>query len=143
MRISRHALAPLAAAVVGLAVLGAGCSSGPQPATGMPEGKQALENKDRVVYMDNFGSDLIVIGQKAEFLPDRRLKAFANLQNNSDEDLHVLVSIQFKDKDGFATEGETPFANIIVPKNAVYPYQATALNDKAVNYTIRIRRGEN
>lgn len=128
--------------VLALTLAATSCKSGPNPATGYPEGETALENTDTVVYMDDFGSDLKVAGQKAEFQPDRRLKVFANLQNNSDEDLPVLVSTQFKDKDGFSTGDETPFVNIVIPKNAVYAYQSISMNDKAVKYAIRVREGK-
>jgi len=128
-------------AAVSALTLAAACTRGPQHASGYPEGKTAVENTDTVSYLDDFGTDLRVAGQKAEFLPDRRLKVFANLQNESDEDLPVLVSTQFKDKDGFSTGDETPFVNIVIPKNAMYAYQAISINDKAVKYSIRVREG--
>jgi len=119
----------------------AACESGPNHASTYPDGKTAVENTDTVSYLDDFGRDLRVAGQKAEFLPDRRLKVFANLQNESDEDLPVLVSTQFKDKDGFSTGDETPFVNIVIPKNSLYAYQAISQNEKAVKYSIRVREG--
>ena len=130
-----------AAAASALVLFLAACESGPQHASTDPDGKTAVENTDTVSYLDDFGRDLRVAGQKAEFLPDRRLKVYANLQNESDEDLPVLVSTQFKDKDGFSTGDETPFVNIVIPKNAMYAYQAVSINDKAVKYSIRVREG--
>ncbi len=131
-----------AALVLAASAALAACKSGPRPASGYPSGTTALENTDTVVYMDGFGNDLRVAGQKAEFLPDRRLKVFANLTNESGEDLHVLVSTQFKDRDGFSTGDETPFVNIVIPKNSMYSYQAVSMNDRAVKYAIRVREGQ-
>ena len=140
LAISRRAAVIPVIAVLGVAVLASGCQ-GPTKATGLPEGQQALETSDTVVYMDKFGSTLLVAGQKMEWTSDRRLKVFANLQNNSDHDLHVLVSTQFKDSDGFGTGDETPWANVIIPRNSMYAYQAVAMNDKASKYAIRVRAG--
>ncbi len=71
--------------------------------------------------------------------PDGRLQVRANVRNRENRRLEVQINCVFKDGQGFTVD-ETPFESLILTENEIRGVQFTAMNDKATNYTIRVRQ---
>jgi hypothetical protein len=70
--------------------------------------------------------------------PDGRLQVRANVRNRENRRLEVQINCVFKDEQGFTLD-ETPFQSLILTENEIRGVEFTAMNDKAKNYTIRVR----
>jgi hypothetical protein len=46
----------------------------------------------------------------------------------------------FKDEQGFSTGDETPWQNVILTENSQEDLRFLSMNDKARNFTIRVRQ---
>jgi hypothetical protein len=131
-------------ALLAAAALLSGCSSAP-PDTGayVPVNTTVndRENHEMIVLLDPLVQNSVTCsGIQQRTTPDGRLEVVANIRNRENRRLQVQVNCVFKDAQGFPTEGEeTPFRNLILTENAQEPVIWTAMNDKAVRYTIRIR----
>ena len=71
-------------------------------------------------------------------LPDGRLQVAAHLRNREERRIQVQANCEFKDAQGFVIDA-TPFQNVFLDENAQQDVQFVAMNDKAQQYTIRIR----
>jgi uncharacterized protein YcfL len=127
----------LAAAVL---VLMAGCAAkrGPYVPYSHPP---AVENQETVVLLSE---DLVTrVGLEGELvrrLPDGRLEVTANVRNLTKYPLHVQAQTVFKDQDWFSTGDQSAWYDLLLNENETKSYNSVSMNDKAENYTIRIRR---
>jgi hypothetical protein len=71
--------------------------------------------------------------------PDGRLQVKANVRNRENRRLELQINCVFKDAQGFTVD-ETPFGSLILTENEMRGVEFTAMNDKATNYTIRVRQ---
>lgn len=120
------------------AVVITSCSKpGPYRAKSVPP---ALENIETVVVMSkDLSKKISVEGQRADRLPDNRLRVHANIRNLSKDPLHVQAQTVFKDKDSISLGDETAWVDVLLTENATKTYTADSMTDKAEFYTIRIR----
>jgi hypothetical protein len=72
-------------------------------------------------------------------LDDGRLEVAANLRNRLNRQIEVQVQCIFKDVAGFSTGDETPWQTLILTENGQENVRFTSMNDKAKDYTIRVR----
>ncbi len=70
---------------------------------------------------------------------DGRLQVVANVRNRENRRIQVQINCVFKDEQGFSTGDETPWENLILTENAQESVRFVAMNDKAKNFTIRVR----
>ena len=135
-RKSGYARMALLAAIV---AVGIGCSRyGPYTAKTAPN---AFEKTDTLVLLDKaLVKSLSVEGQKAEWSPDGRLVARANIRNLKKKMQHVQVQTVFKDEAGMSAGDETDWKTMILSPNATDTYQAIASNSASTGYTIRVRK---
>ena len=68
-----------------------------------------------------------------------RLRVKVNVRNRENRRLEVQINCVFKDAQGF-TEEETPFQTLILTENEIRGVEFTAMNEKAKNYTVRVRQ---
>jgi uncharacterized protein YcfL len=100
-----------------------------------------LENHTTVVLMDpRVQTSVTCSGIQQRTLPDGRLEVTANLRNRENRRIQVQVSCVFKDEQGFPTEGEPIWHNVILTENAQEAVSFTAMNTNAKKYTIRVRQ---
>jgi hypothetical protein len=119
-----------------------GCSSGPQPATGLEPGEAAVEHTTTVVFLDgDLTGDLRVVQEKTDRTPEGNLSVLVEFENLSSDDLQLLVSTVFRGEGNTPTEAETPWAHVRIPAKATHAYRTRALNEKAQRYTVRVREG--
>lgn len=102
--------------------------------------KYALENTGRFVAMDfRVQRSVTSAGLQAQNLPDGRLEVVANIRNRLERRIQVQVQCVFKDVNGFGTGDETPWQDLILTENAQETLRFQSMNDKAKNYTVRVR----
>jgi len=119
----------------------AGCSSkpGPYQARSVPP---ALENVETVVILSKaLAKRVSVEGQRADRLPDNRLRVHANVRNLTKEPLHVQSQVVFKDKDSISLGDESAWYDMLLSENETRTFSADSMSDRAEFYTIRIREG--
>jgi len=124
----------IAAAVV------TGCQSGgayaPKNAT-----KYDLENKEKFVLMDSMVQRSVTAsGIQKRLLPDGRLEVIAHVRNRETRRIQVQINCVFKDASGFSTDDETPWQNLILTENAQEDVRFVSINNKAQDFTIRVRQ---
>jgi len=73
------------------------------------------------------------------FLPDGRLEVITNIRNRENRRIEVQVSCVFKDERNFSTGDETPWQTLILTENAQEAVNFTSMNDRAKNFTVRVR----
>ena len=78
-------------------------------------------------------------GTLQRFLEDGRLEVVTNVRNRENRRIEVQISCVFKDEQNFATGDETPWHTLILTENAQEGVKFTAMNNRAKNYTIRVR----
>jgi len=118
----------------------AGCSKqGPYRARSVPP---ALENVETVVILSPAVAKRVSVeGQRADRLPDNRLRVHANVRNLKKEPLHVQAQVVFKDKDSISLGDESAWYDLLLTENETRTFSADSLSDKAEFYTIRVREG--
>ncbi len=136
-RIRRSEAMSFVAAVL---ILMSGCAAkhGPYVPYSHPP---AVENQETVVVLSQ---DLVnrvgLEGELVRKLPDGRLEVTASIRNLTKYPLHVQAQTVFKDVDWFSTADQTAWYDLLLNENETKSYGAVSMNDKAENYTIRIRR---
>jgi uncharacterized protein YcfL len=99
-----------------------------------------LENHTTVVLMDKrVQTSVTCSGIQQGTTPDGRLQVTANLRNREGRRIQVQVGCVFKDEQGFPTEGESTWQNLILTENSQEAVTFTALNTRSKRYTIRVR----
>jgi uncharacterized protein YcfL len=140
-----------------IALASAGCvpvhesvhSSVETVATGHPGGAYTprnatifdLENKEVFVLMDKATEHSVTTsGLQQGVKEDGRLEVKANIRNRESRRIQVQVSCVFKDEQGFSTNDETPWENLILTENAQETVSFLSMNNKARRYTVRVRQ---
>jgi hypothetical protein len=77
-------------------------------------------------------------GLETSHTTDGRLAVGANIRNLENRRLEVQVQCVFKDVQGFEVDS-TPWKGLILTENSQDTVRFEAMNNKAVNYTIRVR----
>ena len=78
-------------------------------------------------------------GLQERRLEDGRLEVVANLRNRENRRIEVQVNCVFKDEQNFPVD-ETPFRIIMLTENATEGVTFVSMNNKAKNYTVRVRQ---
>ena len=119
--------------IANLIILFAGC--------GTPSVQQsAIANSSKFVALGSLGNQTVKCTALQEtILPDGRLQVRANILNRVNKRVDLQVNCVFKDDQGFSTGDETPFQTLILDETAQDTVTFTSLNDKAKNYTVRVR----
>ena len=121
------------------AALLSGCGSGgayaPKNAT-----KYNQETTAKFVLLDSGTQRSITCsGLQEKRLEDGRLEVLASLRNRENRRIEVQVNCVFKDEQHFAID-ETPFQVVMLTENATEGVRFVSMNDKAKNYTVRVRQ---
>lgn len=124
-----------------LIVLATGCK---HPETGAlsPQSTTQFdqENREKFVLLDPGAQYSVTCsGLQETTLPDGRLQVTARVRNRENRRLEVQINCEFKDAQGFAIDS-TPFQTLILTENATEAVKFESINDKARNYTIRVRQ---
>ena len=116
-----------------LAILLSGC--------GAPTARQsAISNNSKFVALGSLGSRIVQCTTLQEnTLPDGRLEVRANILNLVNKRVDLQINCIFKGAQGFSTGDETPFQTLILDETAQETITFTSLNDKAKDYTVRVR----
>jgi hypothetical protein len=83
--------------------------------------------------------DVQIARQHTEWSPDGRLKISVEIENRTPKDLPVQIQTAFKDSSDNFLSDQTPYKTAVLPRNATYLYEATALNKNAEKAHVRIR----
>jgi hypothetical protein len=78
-------------------------------------------------------------GTQTRVLDDGRLQVITNVRNRENRRLEVQISCVFKDEQNFSTGDETPWQPLILTENAQEAVNFTSMNNRAKNFTIRVR----
>ena len=99
------------------------------------------ENKLPFVLMDSMVQRSVTSsGIQKQTLEDGRLRVVANVRNREARRIQVQISCVFKDESMVATGDETPWTNLILTESAQEAVEFVSMNDKAKNFTIRVRQ---
>lgn len=123
-----------------LPLLNSGCST--EHGAYLPENatKFNQETTAKFVLLDPATQNSVTCsGLQEGFTTDGRLQVSANVRNRENRRIEVQVNCAFKDALGFVTE-ETPFTTLILTENETQTVKFDAMNDKAKNYTVRVRQ---
>lgn len=100
-----------------------------------------LENREPFVLMDKATQVSVTSsGIQKRKLSDGRLEVVAHVRNRQNRRIQVQINCVFKDSQGFSTGDETPWKNIILTENEQQDVQFLSMNDKADQFTIRVRQ---
>lgn len=98
-----------------------------------------LENHTALVLLNKRVQNSVTCpGIQETRLPDGRLQIAVHLRNRENRRLQVQANCEFKDAQGFMIDS-TPFTNVFLDENAQQDVQFVSMNDKAQQYTIRVR----
>ena len=98
-----------------------------------------VENRAGIVLLDRGVQYSVTCpGIQESRLPDGRLQVAAHLRNRENRRIQVQANCEFKDAQGFVVDS-TPFENVFLDENAQQDVRFVSMNDKAQQYTIRVR----
>src|SRR3954468_25076881 len=125
--------------LLGASLLLGGCASGgaklPVNTT-----KFDVENTSQYALMgDRVQRSVTFTGTQQRVLEDGRLEVITNVRNREGRRIEVQISCVFKDEQNFSTGDETPWQSLILTENAQEAVNFTSMNNRAKNYTIRVR----
>lgn len=122
-----------------LATIAGGCRTpGAQPPINTT--KYDLENNAKFVLLDKGAQRSVTTsGLQERVLEDGRLEVAANVRNRENRRIQVQINCEFKDEQGFTVDS-TPFQTLILSENAQLTLRFTSMNNRAKNYTIRVRQ---
>lgn len=117
-----------------------GCQTGgayaPKNAT-----KYDLENKAKFVLLDSMVQRSVTSsGIQKRILPDGRLEVIAHVRNREGRRIQVQINCVFKDEQGFSINDDTPFQNLMLTENAQEDVRFVSMNNKARDFTVRVRQ---
>jgi len=116
-----------------------GCQPGPYAPNNTAH--NGLEDTAPVVLMDGMVQRLIAAPKIQETpLADGRLKIVCNIRNLETRRIQVQVRCIFKDVNGFSTNDETPWTDLILTENSEEGVSFTSLNNLAKKYTVSVRQ---
>lgn len=126
-----------------LAIIIAGCVGVPAKGVKPTKASQFYEETESFVYLSKgMNKRLLLADQMVSATEDGRLVVKAKLFNKLSENLRVQFQTIFKDKDGYPTGDETNWELVVIPHNAYYYYEVTAMNTRAQKYVTRCRYAE-
>jgi hypothetical protein len=120
---------------VGSAIFFTGCATEPAATTQHhveDQGRYELEGP-HVQHSVSFTNTQI------RTMEDGRLEVISNVRNKENHRIEVQISCIFKDANNFTTGDETPWRTLILTENSEEPVNFTSMNNRAKNFTIRIR----
>ena len=128
-----------------LASLICGCAHDPDPAVrrageGPYVGADPLQRENYVALDRRVERSIRCSRIQKRNLEDGRMEVTAMIQNLENRRLEVQVNCVFKDDQWFPTGDEAPFQTLILSENAVESIRFASMNERAKNFTIRIRQ---
>lgn len=115
-----------------------GCGGGAYPAKNAT--KYNYETTAKFVALDSGAQRSVTCpGLQERRLEDGRMEVVANLRNRENRRIEVQVNCVFKDEQNFPVD-ETPFRIIMLTENATEGVTFVSMNNKAKNYTVRVRQ---
>jgi predicted small secreted protein len=118
----------------------AGCATGEGARTPVVKTKAAIEDSSRYALMGPRVQRSIDFSSTQEkYLEDGRLEVITNVRNRENRRIEVQISCVFKDERNFSTGDETPWRSLILTENAQEAVNFTSMNNRAKNFTIRVR----
>ncbi|MFM1767830.1 MAG: hypothetical protein RJA22_359 [Verrucomicrobiota bacterium] len=135
---------PFLAALATCAVIASFTSGCRHPETGAftPQSTTQFdtENRAKFVLLDPGARYSVTCpGLQEMTLPDGRLQVAARVRNRENRRIEVQINCEFKDAQGFAID-TTPFQTLILTENATETVTFTSLDNRARNYTVRVRQ---
>jgi hypothetical protein len=123
-------------------LLAAGCSThdkGPYLPQSVPT--PAYEMREPLVLLDpGVQYSVTYSAVQSRTLEDGRLHVSVQLRNRENRRIEVQANCVFKDQNGNPDGDETPFQMVILTENATQDVTFTSMNDRARNYTVRVRQ---
>lgn len=102
--------------------------------------KYNLESESKFVLMDSATQRSVTSPALQERpLDDGRLEVVAKIRNRLNRRIQVQVNCEFKDEQGFTVDS-TPWESLILTENATENVRFISMNNKARNYTVRVRQ---
>lgn len=102
--------------------------------------RYAFEQTNPFVLMDKNVEHSVTCAEiQRVTLADGRLQVVANVRNRESRRIQVQMNCVFKDDQGFSTGDETPWENVILTENAQESVRFVSMNNKAKNFTVRVR----
>lgn len=132
-------LSLLAAAALAAAFAGCRAPHDTGPYRPQSTGKFEAENAKFILLDAGAQHSVTCIGLQETALPDGRLQVVAKVQNRESRRIEVQINCEFKDRQGFPVD-TTPFQTLILTENASEGVSFTSANDKAKDYTLRVRQ---
>ena len=130
-----------------LAWLGAGCA---HETGALPPVNTTKYNYEKaanfVTLVPGAQRSVTCSGIQQRILPDGRLAIMANVRNRENRSIEVQINCVFKDEQFFPVildsggVDETPFRTIILTENETKGVPFESSNNKAKNYTVRVRQ---
>lgn len=127
----------LAALVAGSALIGGCQTGGARPPLNTT--KYNFETTAKFAVMDDRVQRSVTCpGLQERKTEDGRLEVAANIRNRESRRIEVQVQCVFKDVQGFEVDS-TPWETLILTENGQETVRFTAMNNKATDYTVRVR----
>jgi hypothetical protein len=102
--------------------------------------KYDVENTSQYALMGpRVKASITFSGTQQRYTEDGRLQVITNVRNRENRRIEVQVSCVFKDDQNFSTGDETPWQTLILTENSQEAVNFTSMNNRARNYTIRVR----
>lgn len=132
--------------MVGIFLLN-GCAAGPYQSVSY-DTREDKERSQKVVILDKdldnqFSSQRVtILAKNTELTEDGRLRVYCEIRNMKKDLLRLQIQTVFRDEKGFQIGDDTNWELVLVSGFSTYAYKTTALNPKAKDYTIRIRKAQ-
>jgi predicted small secreted protein len=122
------------------AIFLAGCATGEGARTPVVKTQSAIENTSQYALMGpRVQRSIDFSSTQQKYLEDGRLEIITNVRNRENRRIEVQISCVFKDERNFSTGDETPWRTLILTENAQEAVNFTSMNNRAKNFTIRVR----
>ncbi len=127
-------------ALAALTWLTTGCQTGGGAYAAKNTNKYNYETEAKFVLLDPGAQRSVTSpGIQQRTLPDGRMQVTANMRNRENRRIEVQVNCVFKDEQYFPVD-ETPFQTLILTENETKGVTFTSMNNKAKNFTVRVRQ---
>lgn len=124
-----------------LLTVGVACSSGPVPAVGVDRDDDIYQYREWYSDPDLVGK-LRVGDPQVERTQNGLLRLTLPLHNECDDDLMLLVHVEFLDSAGNSYDDSTGRVSVSVPSGETRRYSVTSLMAKAGDYVVHIGSNE-
>jgi hypothetical protein len=126
--------------MVGSAIFLTGCATQEGARTPVVKTKSAIEDRERYALMgDRVARSIDFSSTQTRLLEDGRLQVITNVRNRENRRIEVQISCVFKDETRTSTGDETPWQTLILTENAQEAVNFTSMNNRAKDFTIRVR----